>query len=206
MIEWDIRVESSGVECQDRAAILEIGQSHVTVVADGAGGLSGGREAAEAVARNLEALRPAPHEARTALFWCEALWQVDSVITVDPSAGETTAVVVAATGSTIVGASVGDSGAFLFTDDTFIDLTAEQPRKPFLGSGRAAPAGFGPVPFAGTLVVASDGLLKYAAIQQIWNCVKHTEVSQAARALAELPRLPSGGYPDDVAVAVVRPR
>ena len=30
MIEWDIRVESSGVECQDRAAILEIGQSHVT--------------------------------------------------------------------------------------------------------------------------------------------------------------------------------
>ena len=43
----------------------------------------------------------------------------------------------------ILGASVGDSGAWLVAPDGVLDLTAHQRRKPFPGTGMAVP-----VPFA----------------------------------------------------------
>ena len=51
--------------------------------------------------------------------------------------GETTGVVVVLSDSGVFGASVGDAGAFIISKTGLENLTANQIRKPFLGSGRA---------------------------------------------------------------------
>lgn len=206
MIEWEVRVEPGGASCQDRAAVLEVGQVHLAVVADAAGEMGGARGATEAVVRGLERLHPSHREAGEPDYWCSALREIDRQIAADPAAGETTAVVVACAGQALVGASVGDSEAHLYTADSFTDLTRGQRRRPYLGSGAAHPVAFGPHAFAGTLVVASDGLFKYATAQEIWDAGRGARLSDVAETLAALPRLASGGRPDDLAVVVVRPR
>jgi len=60
-------------------------------------------------------------------------WRVD---------GETTAVVVDVRTIGIAGASVGDSRAVIVKDGTISELTANQKRKPFIGTGMAEPIGF----------------------------------------------------------------
>jgi hypothetical protein len=56
--------------------------------------------------------------------------------------GETTGVIVVLSDNGIFGTSVGDSGAFVFSKTGLENLTANQIRKPFLGSGRAIPIPF----------------------------------------------------------------
>jgi hypothetical protein len=68
--------------------------------------------------------------------------------------------------ATITGASVGDSGAWLLRDSRIVDLTAGQRRKPLVGRG-CAPFRIEPIPFDGTLLVASDGLFAYAKPRDI---------------------------------------
>jgi hypothetical protein len=70
-----------------------------------------------------------------------------------------------------------------------------------------------PIPFyrkkapAGTLLVATDGLLKYSWPQKICETVRAThDVDALPKALIDLVRMPSGGLQDDVAVAVARAR
>ena len=48
-------------------------------------------------------------------------------------------VVVEVVGSILLGASIGDSGAWLIDGSRIVDLTANQRRKPLLGSGYAHP-------------------------------------------------------------------
>jgi hypothetical protein len=76
--------------------------------------------------------------------------------------GQTTAVVLAITGRRVVGASVGDSEAWLVDPEgEFLALTAAQSRKPLLVSGAAMPIPFRRKNEGGVLVVATDGLFKY---------------------------------------------
>lgn len=201
MIEWDIRVESRGAPGRCRAAILEAGQAHVVVVAD-----AGAAEAASAALRHVEARGPSLREAGNPGHWCRVLGDLDRALEEEAAVAETAAVVVAVLFDTLAGASVGDSGALLFDADRFDDLTSGQAAGPRLGSGRARPAGFGPLPFRGTLVVATRGLLGNVDATRIWGCLAHTTVAEAAEALAGLVRAPSGELPDDLALAVVRPR
>jgi serine/threonine protein phosphatase PrpC len=85
-----------------------------------------------------------------------------------------------------------------------IDLTDGQSRKPLVGGGcapfRIAPARLG----SGTLVVASDGLLRYAKRDDIARLASGPDLTAAARALVELVRLRSGALQDDVAVVLCR--
>src|SRR5262249_7289847 len=99
------------------------------------------------------------------------------------------------------GASVGDSGAWLI--DPFVDLTSAQKRKPLIGSGRACPVPFAS-PFAGTLLLASDGLFKYAAQSRIRQLAAHPELERIPEMLVDAVRLPSGNLQDDVAVMICR--
>jgi hypothetical protein len=48
-----------------------------------------------------------------------------------------------------------------------------------------------------------DGLFKHVAVRPITASVTGS-VTEVADRLVSLPRLPSGGYPDDVAVVVAR--
>lgn len=134
--------------------------------------------------------------------WSELLEVLDS----DGSRlghGQTTAVVLSVNAIGITGISVGDSNAWLVGDEV-TDLTDGQVRKPLVGAGC--------VPFAVhanpigtcTLLVASDGLLRYAKQQEIARVARGPDLATAARMLLDLVRLPSGGLQDDVSIVLCR--
>ena len=118
--------------------------------------------------------------------------------------GQATAVVLAVAAGVITGASVGDSGAWLVRGDTIVDLTEHQIRKPLVGSGCVA-GRIAPTPLGdGTLLVASDGLSRYASPRDVARVATGSDLDAAAHALVALVRLPTGALQDDVSVVLVR--
>lgn len=187
MFEYAVEIARQG---QDRAAVIVRDEGMVIALADGAGGTGNGAVAAQAV---IDAVASGVD------------WQA---LDDDPERlghGQTTAVVLAVDANGIEGASVGDSAAWLIGHEV-TELTERQVRKPLLGSG-CVPVGFavGPIGDA-TLLVASDGLVRYAKQEDIARIARGADLVAAARALVELVRLPSGGLQDDVAVVLVRER
>ncbi len=134
----------------------------------------------------------------------ELLLSIDKKMTAAKQFGETTAVIAAVTNEEITGASVGDSGAWMISQSGVENLTAQQYRKPFLGSGCAIPINFERPKLQGTLLLASDGLLKYTGAEQIAATALLPDLKQATEKLIELVRYPSGSLPDDVSVILVR--
>ncbi len=83
---------------------------------------------------------------------------------------------------------------------------AAQVRKPLVGAG-AVPTAFACEPIGdATLVVASDGLLKYGARRDIARIAAGPDLAAAVHQLVELVRLPAGGLQDDVSVVLCRRR
>lgn len=175
----------------------------VVVVADGAGGLVGGAAAAELVLSLVaQALARPDFESSRAEAWCQLLREADLFLLRDPLAGESTAVVVAWSPAGLVGASAGDSEAWMIRRD-LDDLTLAQPRRR-LGSGQVTPVGFSRATPVGSLLVASDGLFKYASVSDLCALVSEGEPHEAVERLVSRVRLPSGALQDDVAVVLVR--
>lgn len=98
------------------------------------------------------------------------------------------AVVVGVQGGVIAGASVGDSCAWVCVDEDIADLTESQQRKLLVGSGRAVAGGFVGRMGGGRLLVASDGLWKYAAGERIGVVAGEGDLKDAARRLMDLVR------------------
>jgi serine/threonine protein phosphatase PrpC len=189
---------------EDRAEVFARAEEAVVVVADGAGGRPGAAYTAEAAVHmvgEFVAGRPLRWDP---LAWCNLLRRIDEALAHDPAAGETTAVIAALSADGILGASVGDSGAWLVTAEGVLDLTAHQRRKPFVGTGMAVPVPFAGPWTTGTLLVASDGLFKYADRALIGAAAGAEDLERAARQLADLARLPSGKLQDDVTVVLCR--
>jgi serine/threonine protein phosphatase PrpC len=191
---------------KDRAHVADATDAHIAVVADGAGGGSGASAAANAVIEALLEVDPGRQTLHDPLVWARWLLTVDARVRERREAGLTTAVVAVISSGTVLGASVGDSGACLCRQGGLKDLTRGQNRRPLLGGPGAVPVPFGPVPFIGTLVIASDGLFDHAPIKKI------SAVANSAEALADVPpaliglvRGRSGGLPDDVSVIAARP-
>ena len=129
----------------------------------------------------------------------ELLQRMDAAIFNDHLAGETTCVLVVVTPDEVFGASAGDSGAWLIpASGSLVDLTRGQQRKPFIGTGCMKPVCFRHQATIGRLLVATDGLLKYASPEQIIDICRQHPTDVATRRLVELVRYPSGGLPDDV--------
>ena len=63
---------------------------------------------------------------------------------------------------------------------------------------------FGPIPLQGVLMLATDGLLKYAPEQKIRHLATDSNVSVAAAKLTDVVRTAAGTLHDDVAVIVCR--
>jgi PPM family protein phosphatase len=193
-IAYALEIVASGRTGDDRAAVVPIDDGLVIVVADGAGGTGGGAKAAQAI---VDAVVAHP----TTTDWSAELVDLDDPVKL--GGGQSTAVILTVTSGGIVGASVGDSGAWIVRDGAITDLTQHQLRKPLVGDG-CSPIAFGAGSLEGTLVVASDGLLRYATWKDIAFVVGRGEpVDVVARRLVDLVRLPNGSLQDDVAVVVV---
>ena len=185
--------------CEDRVAIFTHEARTVVVVADGAGGTGAGDVAALAVIREIEAEYMNIHSANE---WAAFLRQIDCLI----GDGETTAVVVDVRTIGIAGASVGDSRAVVVRDGTISELTANQKRKPLIGSGMAEPIEFVCPPLDGLLLLGTDGFFNYAKPNAILASIAKSDFQTLPRKCIDMVRLPSGDYWDDVGVVAVRHR
>jgi len=199
LISAAIRVVPATAD-QDRALRIAHAECDIIVLADGAGGMTGGREAAERVLRHDFRAATGPTE-------CAAeLSRLDQQIHDDDACGETTSVVVIVREEKVFGASIGDSGAWALTSDAIVDLTQHQRRKPLLGSGAAEATAFGPFSFNDRILVASDGLLKYAPRDLLRRIGLGSDLELAADALVAAARLPGGTLQDDVALVLLEPQ
>lgn len=132
--------------------------------------------------------------------------EIDRSLASASTGGQTTLAVVCVNGDLVSGMAVGDTVAWLINASGVTDLTAGVRRKPLLGDG-AVPSAIGPAPLgSATLLVATDGLWKYAARERIAECVSSASLSDLLPALVDLVRLRSGSLQDDVGVVGVRRR
>jgi serine/threonine protein phosphatase PrpC len=196
------QIHAGGKELQDRAEFFWCDSNLVLVIADGAGGMSGGAEAAQFIVEGVKKRIGSTTMNPSGLN--ELLTFLDREMAAIGAFGETTGVVVVLSDGGVFGASVGDSGAFIFSKAGLENLTANQIRKPFLGSGRAIPVTFTRGLLNGTLLVATDGLLKYTSFEKIAATILASDFDSAASKLIELVRYQSGALPDDVSILLAR--
>jgi PPM family protein phosphatase len=183
---------------QDRAVLLHAADRLVVALADGAGGTGRGAIAAQMI------IDAATTRAAACTAWDELLVELD--VQLQRLGGQSTAIVLTILSSGLVGASVGDSSAWIVRGDAVEDLTGAQQRKPLLGAG-CTPRRFQAAPLEdGTLLVASDGLFSYAKPADITCALRDHDLDRAADALIDLVRLPPGQVPDDVAIVLLRMR
>jgi len=182
---------------EDRVAHHSDDSGDTIILADGAGGLAGGKCAAEYILNANFTKLVSPRAV------ADELARLDHLMAYNSACGESTAVVVRIHDGIVWGASVGDSGAWLLLPDDIIYLTAHQKQKPLLGSSCATPTEFWHVSFQGRLLVASDGLLKYLPAQLIHTLGVLPDINHAASELSRAAKFPSGGWHDDVSFALV---
>jgi serine/threonine protein phosphatase PrpC len=166
----------------DRLLVEEVPAGLLVVVADGAGGLPGSARAAELFIARVRDGVSAAFETTSGRAWADLLRTADQMIAADHAAGETTAVALLARTDLIVGASVGDSAAWIIRDDEPDVLTAHQDVRR-VGSGRAKPVAFWRPFLDGTLVVGTDGLFAYTTKAAIAEVVLDAELDDLPRRL-----------------------
>lgn len=186
---------------QDRLAVQQFDDRIVLVVADGAGGMRGGPEAAQfACDRAMQFARASKCNAGT---WGDRLRAIDRELADSDHGGQSTLVVAEIWNGQVAGASVGDSEAWLVGNhDEHMELTEHQQRKPLLGSGLSRPRAFGPVEMQRRrLLIASDGLFRFSSPDQVLDRAQVSRgLYRAPATLTDLVRLPNGELQDDVAI------
>lgn len=175
----------------------------VLVIADGAGGLRGGAQAAQMVIDRVSASASRISDRQDDLGLCRLLDEIGRNIQDALGAGETTAIVAVLSEGIITGSSVGDSRAWLLFDEAEYELTSSQSRKPLLGGGGVS------TPFcaeigSGTLVLATDGLWDYVGVEVVRQIALGESLEMAADFLVKSARLPSGALWDDISVVLCR--
>jgi PPM family protein phosphatase len=187
---------------EDRTSFINAGDSYIFLVADGAGGIGGGAEAADYFisTASSELLNEANN--LSPQFLRHFLISLDEKILGLPDTGETTAIIVVVNEGRLFGASVGDSESWVFGDDYHEELTDDQVRKPLLGSGCSKPVSFSSSILNKKLILGTDGLFKYANAGDIKSVVCAYSPQECIPRLLDLVRYPSGSYPDDIGIIV----
>jgi serine/threonine protein phosphatase PrpC len=170
-------------------------------VADGAGGLGGGGQAAELVVRSF-ALAVSTDPLLVDPGWWTALLRAIELAR-DRDAGESTAVVGVLDRDALVGASVGDSDAWLIGTNDVNVVTGMQHRRPRLGTGAANPVAFTAAAASHVLLVGSDGLFGSVRPAAICDAVRRLPAPDRGRALVELARGKSGRLYDDLGIVLL---
>lgn len=183
---------------EDRFAVRMTSHRLQLVVADGAGGTTGGEQAAEMA---CEVLLKTDHFNDPSIT--VAFEEFDELLFRSRSGGQSTAVALEILDGHVRGASVGDCCAWVFRDGVGEELTRGQKHKPLLGSGNTCPVAFSADLNNGTLVVASDGLWKYVEPHRVMAALLQ-RFEEIPSALIELARLPNKKLQDDIVVVVVR--
>ena len=132
--------------------------------------------------------------------WCRFLLQLDERVKRDPDAGESTAVVAMVCDGRVMGASVGDSEAWMVARDGSYEVLTSGQYKPRLGSGRATPVGFEGTVSDSVIIAATDGLFHAASADAICSALR---ASPTPERLVTLARSRSGKLYDDVGIVVV---
>jgi PPM family protein phosphatase len=197
MFETASITESYQDRCEDRVAVFSEPARTVIVVADGAGGSGVGAQAAAIV---VEEVRRALPSLDSPTQWCNLLRQVDHGI----GSGESTAVVVDLRRDSVLGASVGDSQAWVVEGAQIKILTSGQRRKPLLGSGEAEPVGFESEKLGGLLIAATDGFCNYVKREEMVKVIPYEDLVVLPKRLVDMVRLHSGALNDDVGIVVCR--
>lgn len=198
-------VTPSGAVSEDRVGVIERDDLLVVYVADGAGGLAGGA-AASALFEEHAVSFASPFNQQDRELLVRFPFGVTDITLRQKGIGETTGVIIVVSAAEgIIGASAGDSEAWVVSGDRFDDLTAGQPRKR-LGSGKSVfgvdPVMFRRSSFTGALVVGTDGLFKYASPHRV-SSLALLPPEEACRELTNAVRLQSGALHDDVGIVVV---
>ena len=179
----------AGPQGADRCQVLHGPAAAIAIIADGAGNSAAGATAAESVLWHVaEYLSGVPIALDDTARFCDLLAYIDRALSRD-GAGESTGLFAAVSPLGIYGAGVGDCIAWLIDDAGYRDLTASVPRKPLLGSGYACPFAFALPPNPGTLLLATDGLWKYAPVDSICAVARKSALEAAAAELLTLPML-----------------
>jgi serine/threonine protein phosphatase PrpC len=182
---------------EDRIASVRLNDRTMFIVVDGAGGMAGGARAADSICAAFE------QEAHGTSDWVRWLRQRDRLMAGSGLPGYAAAVVVSILDDGFfVGASVGDCEAWLFGQGSPAELTRGQHFKPLLGDGSALPEGFAGRLIEGTLVMATDGLWKYATSSAEEIIQRHVVADVITFELVNSVRLKSGALPDDVGVVI----
>ncbi len=188
----------------DAAEVFERDGVLVVVVADGRGGIRGGDEASRSLVAVVKSAVDDPaFTPKDVGAWVDLFRTRDTALA-SKGAGETTGVVVALWRQGLVGVSIGDSEAWVVTPRGVDNLTVGQQTRQRLGSGRVNLATFARPSLGGVLVIATDGLFKFASQDIIAGVVRAAPFEAAAERLVELVRNPNGTLADDAAVVLVR--
>ena len=165
-------------------------------LADGAGGMTGGREAAAHAVRVAIASPPSPTIAAS----------IDRALV---DRGQTTLVSLELDfhASRVHGLSVGDSRAWARCRGVWVELTEAQSRKPLLGDGNARVVAFD-AHDVDVICVASDGLASEREMHWITSMIDGAargDTGLFAKLIDPLRR-PNGRLVDDVSVVLLRHR
>jgi PPM family protein phosphatase len=179
----------------------------ICVVADGQGGQAGGGPAAQLACQTAlaAALGCRLDTLVDPLTWSGILRVADAAVASDPGAGFTTLVGLCIHRARVVGASSGDSAAFLVSGGKAMELTAGQKKNPPVGCGAAVA-----VPFAATakepwrVLVMSDGVWKYVGRDRVVEVASRMGGGDLIAELQQVARLPGNGqFQDDFTVVVL---
>ena len=211
--------EESPGHGQDRMSVRRLCGTLSLRMADGAGGLPGGGEAARLLCES----DVIPGEADAAEIICTAdlrdhpgrwLSFMDGHISLisrmqgrapgSPPGLTAAAILTITDDGEITGASVGDCEAWIFgAGKAPVGLTSGQSRKPLLGEGAASPVEFRGCLSHGVLIMATDGLWKHVSRGQIARLAHSLSPDLLAGALVDSARLPTGRLQDDITIMVV---
>ncbi|MBN2712560.1 MAG: protein phosphatase 2C domain-containing protein [Planctomycetes bacterium] len=194
--------EKSGEENEDRVGYIRMEKGMLIILADGAGGTSGGAEAAQFAVDSIKSKEFNYTDLYDPWRLCGILYELDREVACKRDLGECTGVLAYATQDKIYGASVGDSEAWLVGAEEVTRLTQNQNRKPLLGSGEIRATPFGPVPFSEKLILGSDGLFKYAKEYALLDEIRNSSVETCPARLIDCARMKSGKLQDDTTVVV----